>query len=127
MDLSSLSDVEYVQIIANYNNADKDDEEQVLRDRGYSEDKIRYVLKDKQGTSYKSLNVVFHTTKLYKYPRFTYIYGAYTAYKNGILPTPGSFSEQPAKLIDIFNTLQQLEFEAKEAAQKALQKKRKHG
>lgn len=127
MEISTLSDAEYVQIVANYNNIDKEDEEQVLRDRGYSEGQIKVVLGDKKYTSFKSLDVVFHDKAMYKYPRFNMVVSAFMSYKKGILPYPGGYLEQPAKIIDIFNVLNQLELEAQEKAQKAAQKKAKRG
>lgn len=127
MEISTLSDVEYVQIVANYNNIDQDDEEQILRDRGYDDAQIKIALGDKKYTSFKSLDVVFHEKSTYKYPRFSMVISAFMAYKKGMLPYNGSYLEQPAKIIDIFNVLNQLELEAQEKAQKAAQKKAKRG
>jgi len=127
MEISSLSDLEYVQIVANYNNVGQVDQEQVLRDRGYNDQQIKFALRDRESVSFKSLNISFHTNTNHKYSRFSYILSAFNCYKKGTMPYPGSFSEQPAKIIEIFNTLQQLEFEAREAAQKAANKKRKNG
>lgn len=123
-DLSTLSDFEYVSIVGNYNNLDENDEEQVLRDRGFSEDQIRYTLKDKQGTSFKSLNVVFHEKNKLKYPYFSYIITLFNQYKNGTLPFTGSLVEQPAKIIEIFDVLYQLQYEQEENSRKKHEKER---
>lgn len=120
--MSSLTDYDYICIVGNYNNLGQDDEEQALRDRGYSEDRIRYTLKDKQGNSFKSLNVSFHVKNKLKYPYFSYVITLFNQYKNGVLPFNGCVSEQPAKIIEIFEVLQQLEYEHQEKTRKKLEK-----
>lgn len=128
MEISTVTDLEYIHIVGNYNNADKQDEEQALRDRGYSEDRIRFMLKGKKGSSFKSLDVVFHDKNNLKYPYFSYVYTAYLNYERGILPYPGSLSEQPAKIMDIFSVLGALKFESEEKMRKKVEKEnRKRG
>ena len=120
-----MSDFEYVSIIANYNNIDEDDEETTLRNRGYSEAQIKHILKDTPGSSFKSLNVIFHTKNKLKYPYFSYIVNLYVNYKKGALPYPGSVSQQPAKIMEIFDVLSQLEYESEEKMRKKVEKERK--
>lgn len=122
VDLSSLSDYEYVSIVSNYNNVDQTDEEQALKDRGYSENQIKHVLKNKQGSSFKSLNVVFHNSKKINYPYFTYIITLFNQYKLGVLPFNGCLVDQPAKIIEIFDLLYQLQFEHEDKTRKKLEK-----
>lgn len=123
--MSTLSDFEYVSIIANYNNVDDNDEEQALRDRGFNENQIRHALKDKQGTSFKSLNVSFHTNIKLKYEYFTYILTLFDLYKKGTMPYPGAMVDQPAKIIEIFQVLTQLQYEKEEETRKKIEKEQK--
>ena len=120
-----MSDWEYVSLVGNYNNLGQDDEEQALRDRGFSEQQIKYTLKDKPGSSFKSLNVVFHTKNNLKYPYFSYALTLYNQYKRGCLPYPGSVSEQPAKIMEIFSVFEQLELEQEEKARKQIERENK--
>lgn len=124
-EISTISEYEYVSIIGNYNNVGEDDEEQALRDRGFDENSIRYALKDKQGTSFKSLNVSFHTKNNFKYPYFSYIITLFNQYKAGMLPFPGCLTEQPAKIIEIFDVLSQLQYEYEEKSRKKIEKESK--
>ena len=73
----------------------------------------------------KSLDVEFDKHNLLKYPWFNYSLVTYQAYQKGILPYPGSLSEQPAKIMEIMSTLQQLELEAQEAARKKIEKEQR--
>lgn len=125
MQISSITDLEYICIVGNFNNADSKDEEQALRDRGYSEERIRYLLKDQKGSSFKSLDVVFHAKNNLKYPYFTYTYTAFLNYQRGVLPYPGSLSEQPGKIMDIFNVFQALKYEADDKMRKKVEKESK--
>lgn len=112
-------------LISNYNNIGENDEEQALRDRGYKEDRIKFILKKEKVSSFKSLNVSFHTNKSLKYPYFSYVLGMFDGYNKGILPFDGSFADQPAKIIEIFNVLHQLSMEAEHKMRKKLEKESK--
>lgn len=46
-------------------------------------------------------------------------------YKKGTMPFPGSVVEQPAKIIEIFDVLTQLEQESEEKMRKKLEKEQK--
>lgn len=96
-----------------------------MRDRGYSEQQIKHALKGKQGNSFKSLNVVFHGANNLKYDYFTYVLNLYNQYKRGCLPFSGPVSQQPAKIIEIFNVLEQLELEQQDKQRTALEKEQK--
>ena len=55
----------------------------------------------------RSLNISFKTelTNL-SFPEFNYIYGLYNKYdKFGVLPFEGCHSDQPAKIMEIFDIL----------------------
>jgi hypothetical protein len=78
--------------------------------------------KNQQKYSLKTLNVTFTDTPKLKYPLFGYVSTLYLNYKKGTLPYQGSLSEQPAKVIEIFNTLDQLAQEAQVREQKKKEK-----
>lgn len=124
-EISSLTDSEYVALVGNYNNIDQNDEEQALRDRGYSEARIKHILKDSTGTSFKSLNVIFHAKNNLKHPFFSYFINLFMSFQKGILPFEGALVDQPAKIIEVFDVLQQLRYESEEAMRKTLEKENK--
>lgn len=48
----------------------------------------------------------------WEYPEFNFVMSLYDGFnRHGILPYNGSYSEQPAKIIDIFGILDQLRSE----------------
>jgi hypothetical protein len=82
----------------------------------------------KSGTKHiKSLNVVFkNPIENYNYPQFGYVYTLFKKYsEQGVLPFQGSMADQPAQVIEIFNTLDGIESELKEKAHKEAQTKAK--
>jgi hypothetical protein len=126
-ELSTLSDWEYVSLVANYNNAGQVDEAKALKDRGYTEAQVKYALRGKGTSSFKSLDVVFHDNTNIKYPLFGYAYTLYQQYKQGNLPYPGSVTEQPAKILEIFDVISQLEFENETRMRKKMEKEQNRG
>lgn len=59
----------------------------------------------------------------FEYPYFDYVSTLFYKYKeNGMLPFPGSLSEQPAKIIEIFEVLSQLDFERQQKLVKEQQR-----
>lgn len=86
---------------------------------------ITYTLKDDRGSSFKSLNVSFHSKNDLKHPYFSYFIGLFLAYEKGILPFSGSLVDQPAKIIEIFEVIQQLRLEREETVRKSIEKENK--
>jgi len=125
MDYSSLTTFEYIAIIANYNQIGKSDSEQKLIDRGFSPQQIAVALKDKSFNHIKSLNVTFTEEKNWNLSEFGFYLSLHQAYQNGIAPFSGSASEQPAKIIEVFNVLDSLYAEAEQKARKQAIKENK--
>lgn len=50
----------------------------------------------------------------YKYPYFGYVLTLFNKYSEGVLPYPGALANQPAQIIEIFNTLESLDVEFKQ-------------
>jgi hypothetical protein len=116
MEISSVSLFEYISIIGHYNKLvlDKKVDPRLLS-RGYSEQALAE-LKNKMGklpSEVISLDVHFKTgVEQYNIEYFGYIMTTFDAYDRlGILPHNGSFSDQPAKIIEIFGILEQLKLE----------------
>lgn len=114
-------------LIGNYQNISGDDREQKLRERGYSEGQIKVALADNPAESktVTSLNVRFNTNQAIKYPYFSYVFTLYLRYRDGILPYEGPLTDQPAKIIDMFNILEQLQHETEVKQRKEAEKENK--
>lgn len=117
MELSTLSFDDMVRIIANYNTvySDKKFKTDVeLLSRGYTKEAIEALRKQQQqsfsvldscGIRFKS---AFHEIK---YDLYSYVEQLYSLYQRGILPFPGSVSEQPGQIMEIFNVFDSLQIE----------------
>lgn len=120
MDVSSLSNREYVTLIGHYNQVGDKSLENQLRAKNYTDEAIKKIKEKFQNTDatlVKSLNVEFRTNQEFNFDGFGYYYGLYRQYKeNGVLPFDGCHTDQPAKIMDIFDTFERLQYE-KEAQQ----------
>ena len=61
----------------------------------------------------RSLDLIFKCDLgALEFPQFNYIYSLYAKYDQfGVLPFPGSHSEQPAKIIEIFDVISAVQAE----------------
>ena len=125
--ISSLSDFEYVCLIGNYNQINGDERAQKLKERGYSDEQIKIALSQDQAepSMVRSLDVRFQTSQAVNYPYFSYVLNLYLRSREGILPYPGGYAQQPAKIIDIFNVLEQLQHETEVRQRKEVEKEMK--
>lgn len=87
-----------------------------LENRGYSPEVLAEVQakKAKQRNSVVSMNMKFteHLSR-YQYPLMAYVLALHEQFEKGVMPYPGSLSDQPAKIIEIFNLLSSLKYESK--------------
>ena len=113
-DISGLSDNEYVNLVGHLNRLLLDGQTvEDISTRGYTREQIEamHQAMKKRGKKdipeVRSLDVSFRTDlKQLQFPQFDFIYSMYSKYdKFGVLPFPGSHSEQPAKIIEIFDIL----------------------
>lgn len=117
MELSSLSYRDMVSIVAQYNtiySGSKSVDDAVLLDRGYTADQIAAMRKQSPQTftPVESCGLKFKSDfSKVKYEHFHYLMNLYQMYEKGCLPFPGSVSEQPAQIIEMFNIIQLLELE----------------
>jgi hypothetical protein len=119
MDTSSLSDLEFVSLIATYNtSSDKDEKHKVsskLDDRGYSADQLAHAKQKKTEKFKPVVSCDLRFTKPFdhlKFEPFGYVLTLFENYERGCLPFPGAASEQPAQIMEIFSVLRQLKHEA---------------
>lgn len=125
MEISSLSDWEYISLVGYYNSIFEDNTDtNNLLDRGYSAEAIK-MLEAKLETKYsnkevRSLNLVFNCRlDRFKVPYFNLFHSLYQQYeKHGILPFEGPLVDQPARIIEVFNVFDQLKLEREMNLQK---------
>jgi len=119
MDLSTLAIPDYVNIVGQYNNIRLGNTvSPELLERGYNEKQLA-ILKTQMKGSVKeaqSLNIKFtRPLEEFTYPLFGYIMTLYRKYTDGVLPFQGPLADQPAQIIEVFNTLESVEMEFKKA------------
>jgi hypothetical protein len=124
MDISVLSVEDYVRIVANYNylSSDENKTSNELNSRGYSEHQLALAADQiaERFSSVTSCGLRF--TKPFghlKYDFLNYVLILYENYERGALPFPGTASEQPAQIMEIFSSLRQLKHEAEMKAVKS--------
>ena len=135
LDISSVSNYEYVAMIARYHSASSEDTiDNRLLHRGFSEAQlqalIQQVQKENRSTVTASLNVsIAGDLNRFEYPEFDFVVNLYHIYeKTGSLPYPGSITEQPAKILELFSILDQLNLERRQREQAEQERKaKKHG
>lgn len=135
LEISKLSDYDYICIVATYNNAGVESRESDLASRGYSKAAIdalnKQIAEKTKAIQIRSLNVKLSgDLSRYHYPYMEFIITAYHQFEVGTLPFEGCLADQPAQIIEIFNVLEQLKFEAQkrahvEAEREAKRKQRK--
>lgn len=118
MNISSLSDSEYVRLVANYTSisglSDDGAVSTELANRGYTAEQLATVKKSKANkfSAVQSCNLKF--TKPFDHLTFdslNYVLNLFENYERGCLPFSGSTSEQPAQIMEIFSVLRQLKQE----------------
>ena len=115
-DISSLDNYEYVCLVANYNSMTGGKKiDDTLESRGYTPEAIAQA-RGKFAATFspvKSCNLRF--TKPFEHLKFepmSYVLTLFDNYERGCLPFPGSVSEQPAQIMEIFSVLRQLRHES---------------
>lgn len=121
MDTSSVNTIDYINIVGNYTsilNGDEDDES-VLRARGYTQEQINRATKTKIFTPISTQGLKFTAPLIrFKYPLLGYTLTLLKNYEKGNLPFPGAISEQPAQVMDILSLLQLVNLDFQNRIQK---------
>lgn len=116
MGLSSLTGSEYIILVGHYNKlVHKPSVDPRLLARGYTEDQIKMMQKASQEKQLEIISCNLHfksDLSQFTFPRFNFLMTVHQQYSQfGNLPYPGTISEQPAKIIEIFNVLDSLKLE----------------
>lgn len=128
MEISSLSYAELISVIATFHSSSQKEEPDFVG-RGYSEQAIAAMrnAKNKGSTEVRTLNFKF--TKPVKYfpcSNYDYLTTLFVPFqKHGVLPFRGALSEQPNKIIEIFNVMKALINESDEKLKKESERKSK--
>ena len=130
MELSILSSFEMANLIGSYYKLSKKDSvDPRLLERGYTPEQIAILMK--QPITQKT-NIISCGLKItgdldqFKEPGLNFYLSAFHAYDtSGILPFPGTFSEQPAKILDIFDIMSQLKFDEEDRIRKETERELK--
>lgn len=113
-ELSSLSGYERITLITKYNSSYKKQsiDPKIFENR--SEEQIKYLRRTIGKLRNISCGFIFEKDYT-EYPECEFfnfaVFSNYAFTKNGILPYPGSLIEQPAKIIEIFECLFELDAE----------------
>lgn len=114
-------------VVSYHGGPDQGSQRQVLLDRGFSEAQVNATLKGSEPKAVSGLGYTITNTKNLRHPRFFFLVSLWQKYKQGVLPYNGSLVDQPAKIIEIFDVLTELEWEQQERERKKHEKEqRKH-
>lgn len=100
-----------------------------IANRGYTPEQLEILEKrtiTKQ-LSYVSCGLsITGDIKQFKEPNIGYYLEAFYAYDNhGVLPFPGAFTEQPSKMIDVFEVMSQLKHEEENKIRQQIDREQK--
>jgi hypothetical protein len=108
--ISSLSVSEYIKFVASFN-AISDGDTSDVDNRGYSAEQLK-IMTDTADKAYPgcvSAGISFsRPLKYFKSDILGYSLTLFENYERGILPFPGSTSEQPAQIMEVFGLIQSL-------------------
>lgn len=110
-DISGISEYDWVYLSANYYSllTGEQDQDANLKARGYSPEQIKFAKQKKQAVSTTVGPLRFtRPTIEFKYPNISYVLTLFQNYEKGLLPFPGSVSEQPAQIMEVFNLLRNI-------------------
>lgn len=126
-DISSLSTLEFIRLVATYNQSKsgKADIDPSLLSRGYSPEAIEQAKKitELKFNPVTTMGLRF-TRPLtnFKSDMIGYAWTLFENYERGLLPFPGSVSEQPAQIMEIFGVFNALRLETLEVERKRIEK-----
>jgi hypothetical protein len=115
MDISSVSFYEYAQLVGQYNRlVHKPQIDTQLLTRGYSEEALKQMQSKMSGGVKELISLDLHFKSgldKFMHPLFNFFMSIHEMYSKGAMPYPGSISDQPSKIIEIFHILDQLKTE----------------
>ena len=116
-----------MSLIANFNflASGSKDKRKELKQRGFTEQQIEASLPTGEGKEI-SLNIVFKNGfESFKCDEISYLLETHSAFEKSMLPFAGSFSEQPAKVIEVFQLISALKQERDDRARKEQERKQR--
>jgi len=119
--MSSLTSYELALIVGQYHGLDsKDIIDPRLLNRGYTPEQLE-ILKKQTITNQTSIVscglAISADLKSFTEPAFHYYLTSFHSYdQHHQLPFPGTYNEQPSKIIEIFDILDQLKFDSEQRA-----------
>jgi len=132
MRISTLSVNDYVNLIGHYNRIQEGPtiDPRLLdrfKDQPERLEQIKAQAMSGKTRHQKSLNVVFKKPlEEFEYLPFGYVYSLYRKYSDhGVLPFEGPLANQPAQIMEVFNTLDGIESEYQEKARREAEAKAK--
>lgn len=127
LEYSSLSDYDRACLVAKYNSMYKRETINPKIFENRSEAEIKYLRKTMSGNKQISCGIEF-IKEFKEYPdynHFNFVMMASHVYnKSGVLPFPGSLSEQPAQMMEILETIFELDTEREQDLADKAQKER---
>lgn len=117
MIISTFNIQDYVQLLGHYTKLKSGPTiDPRLLDRYANDPKrldlIKQQMEKKTPKRHKALNVIFKKPiENFNYDQFAYVYTLYIQYQKGVNPFQGPLADQPAQIMEIFNTLSALEHE----------------
>lgn len=111
--ISSVSDYEFVCLVAHFNTlvGESNQTSNAEFDSRYTPAQITEMKRSRAKTFNPITSCNLRFTRPFEYLKFQsfgYVLTLYDNYKRGCLPFPGTVSEQPAKIIEIFSIIQKL-------------------
>ena len=124
-EISSLDSYDYANLCGNYLAIlrDEKDHETLLKNRGYTEAQLQAVSGKSSVLVFKNLGLKY-TIPLtnFEYENLGLVLTYFDYYEKGLLPFPGTVSEQPAQIIEIFSTIKTIRYEHQLYLDKAQQR-----
>lgn len=118
MEISNLDVDDFVHLVATYNELAERTQNDVTSEveaRGYSPEQLQVARKMISEKFDPITSCGLRFTKPFKHLKFEpigYVLTLFENYERGCLPFPGSVSEQPAQIMEIFTVLKQLKHES---------------
>jgi hypothetical protein len=118
MEISSLTDHDFIRLVATYADLNSGDKQKVSSqavNRGYTPEQLAQAKSHIAVKFNPVTSCGLRFTRPYsslKFEPFSYVLTLYENYERGCLPFPGSVSEQPAQIMEVFSVLRQLKHEA---------------
>ena len=125
-----MSVFDYVSIVGHYNKIQSGPTiDPRILERGYDETTLAMMRAkiQKETSALTSLNIKFgRPIEEFEYTKLGYVLTLYRAYsKTGVLPFSGNLADQPAQIIEIFNTLESLDLEVQQRHNAEMDRKSK--